>query len=227
MAKINATISHDSISMNPLRLVSTDVPQTLAQGIAAALATGDNTMPAVTTKGSPSINTSTAANLSVLGEQAATGASVIVSAATILISPWKVVPTFVDLISTTLTAVAVVDAGSIVSNVTGRTQNQVTLTPASMTGIQVGMRLIHSVTTNYAGTFYVESITTTTYNIAAPFVAETTSTSNLVKAVNTGLTIAAGEVYELTSPQDVQNFKYVSAATGVPGTLNIDLKWGG
>jgi hypothetical protein len=197
----------------PIRLTSTNVPQTLAEGI-AALST-DTTQRLSIDTGSP--------------ERAKDliGGTILVSTNPILISNYGGVPTVVDFISTTLTAVAVADAGSVTSAITGITANQVTLTPASMTGIQAGMKVVITVTDNYNGTFFVESVTSTTFNIASALTAETTSTSDLVKTVNTGIPIASGDSYDLRSTEDIRQFRYVSAVTDVHGTLDIDLTFGG
>jgi len=214
MARNTVRSIQGNTSMNPIRLASTDTPQTLQEGINALT---DDTTQRLT------INTGNTRKDS----QRAIGADVIVSAQSILIAPWRTVPTLADFINTTLTATAVINAVTVVSPITGISANQVTLTPASMTGIQAGMKVIITVTDNYNGTFYVESITATTFNIASAFTAETTSTSDLVKSAAVGITIAAGEIYELSSTEDVVNFRYVSAATGVVGTLDVDLKFGG
>jgi len=219
MARNTVQSLQGNVSMNPIRLTSTDTPRTLAEGIAAL--TTDFTF--VTKNGFPAINTGNIRK----DPQQATGATIIVTANDILIGMGTLVPTFADLIDTTLTATAVIDAGQVKSVVTGITANQVTLTAVSVTGMQVGMKVVITVTDNYNGTRYIESISGSTFNIAAAFVAETTSTSDLIKSPDAGFPVVVGQVYELESTEDVRNFRYVSAATITAGILNIDLRYGG
>lgn len=233
MSKINPTISHSSISMNSVVLTSTDTPQTLSEAIAAALAAGDTTMPAVSAKGAPIVNTSTTSNASVLGDQPATSASVIVSGDSLLIGMYNQVPTVAGVtptIDTTLSAVAIteVDSGDdIVSNVTGQSAPQVEMTAASTADMQVGAKIAIVGTTNYDKTFYIESISGSTFRVASAFTAETPAGTETVKSPAFGITVAAGEIYQLSSSEDVKNFKFVSAATSTPSTLTVDLKYGG
>jgi len=204
----------------PIRLVSSDTPATLDEAVTAL--TTDFTLPEFSDSSSPLVRTGSDKD-----PQSVNGASVIVSTASILISVGNGIPTFVDLIDTTLTTTAAVDLGSVTSDVTNITANHVKLNVAATTAIQVGVKVVIAGTVNYNGTFFIESIGTTFISIKSAFTAETVNVADTVKSPNVGITVAAGEIYQLNSTEDARNFSFVSAATGVPGTLDIDLKFGG